>query len=226
MTGLRLDAFWIGNFVIDFLKFIPIIFVETVVQLWLAKRYNNQRYSWFTAPFGILPLVYGLSFAFSAESSAQTFILFFLFVMATVVPAVIFILRINQNLWQVGDILLWIFRMVPSYAVANSMVFCASGSGIGMIREAFGFGKPVDKSALGWENNPSDVFCLLGTGLFWIFVLIAIENGLTEKVQDIYEKSYRAGYPRPNEAIEKDEDVRVEENRVKRKADNQLEIKV
>ena len=36
MTGLRLDAFWIGNFIIDALKFTPIIFVETVIQIWMA----------------------------------------------------------------------------------------------------------------------------------------------------------------------------------------------
>ena len=91
---------------------------------------------WFSAPFGILPLTYALSFAFNTESSAQTFILFFLFVFATILPGIVLVIRINPTLWMVGDILVWIMRMVPSFAVANSMFFCATGDQIGVYREA------------------------------------------------------------------------------------------
>lgn len=56
--------------------------------------------------------------------------------------------------------------------------------------------------------------------------MIAVEKGLADRISDWYEKSSASRYPQPIIDLDKDEDVRVEENRVKRKQDNQLEIKV
>jgi hypothetical protein len=50
--------------------------------------------------------------------------------------------------------------------------------------------------------------------------LIGIENGLTEFISDFYDRKAKNKYPPANENFEKDEDVRLEENRVKKKADN------
>lgn len=71
-----------------------------------------------------------------------------------------------------------------------------------------------------WENNIADVIMMVISGIFWVIVLIALETGLSEKISDLYEKSIKSKYPKENERLEKDEDVRVEENRVRKKKDN------
>ena len=70
-----------------------------------------------------------------------------------------------------------------------------------------------------WENNIADVIMMVISCIFWVIVLIALETGLSEKISDLYEKSIKSKYPKENERLEKDEDVRVEENRVRKKKD-------
>jgi len=75
-------------------------------------------------------------------------------------------------------------------------------------------------------NAPADAMIVIASGIFWFILLIAVEKGLADRISDWYEKSLQSRYPQPIIDLDKDEDVRVEENRVKRKQDNQLEIKV
>jgi hypothetical protein len=75
-------------------------------------------------------------------------------------------------------------------------------------------------------NAPADAMIVIASGIFWFILLIAVEKGLADRISDWYEKSLQSRYPQPIIDLDKDEDVRVEENRVKRKLDNQLEIKV
>jgi hypothetical protein len=120
----------------------------------------------------------------------------------------------------------WVLRFTPCYALSNSLFFDANGKNLPLYRNGGGYGRKVSPDPLHWENNIADVICMLISGVFWIIVLIALETGLLEKISDLYEKSIQSKYPKEIERIEKDEDVRVEENRVRKKKDNQLEIKV
>jgi len=73
---------------------------------------------------------------------------------------------------------------------------------------------------LALENNLADAIMILCSGIFWTIVLIAVEKGLADRISDWYEKSLQSRYPQPINDLDKDEDVRIEENRVKRKLDN------
>lgn len=152
--------------------------------------------------------------------------LFYTFLVGSITPGMVMIVRLNQKLCNVGDAINWVLRFTPSYALSNSLFFCANGKNLPLYRNGGGYGRKVSLDPLHWENNTADVFCMVASTVFWVLALIAIENGLADKISDIYEKSIQNRYPQPIEKIEKDEDVRVEENRVRKKKDNQLEIKV
>lgn len=187
MTGLRLDAYWIGNFLIDWVKLIPPILVMCVGQKLFNLNYLGSVPTFMVYPIGVLPFLYCTSFLFSVESAGQTFTLFFNFLIGLVFPGIIFIVRLNTKLGTLGDIINWILRLIPSYAISESIFFDANGVQLHLYRKASGKGRPVSASQLGIENDPADVFMLLGVGIFWTIVLIAIENGLIEKFSDIYE---------------------------------------
>ena len=70
MTGLRLDAYWCGNFIVDFIKFIPIVIVMTGGQKLLKKNYDTSVYSFLVFPLSNLAFLYSFSFLFSNESAA------------------------------------------------------------------------------------------------------------------------------------------------------------
>jgi ATP-binding cassette, subfamily A (ABC1), member 3 len=220
MTGLRLDAYWVGNFIWDFIKFLPVILVMSIVQHYLCALFDEAIPTIIVFPLGALPFLYCLSFLFDSESAAQTMTLFTFFLMGSIMCGCVFILRVNPKLWDIGDILNWTLRLFPGYAIANSVFFCQNGTGLSYYRLSAKFGKAVSSDPYELYNNPADMLCILAIGVIWSGVLIAIENGLQEKVEDLYEQSIKHRYPPPNELLDIDEDVRVEENRVRKKNDN------
>jgi hypothetical protein len=70
MTGLRLDAYWLGNFIIDYIKFIPITLVMTGGQKLLKKNLDEAVYSFLVFPLSDLAFLYSFSFLFKSESAA------------------------------------------------------------------------------------------------------------------------------------------------------------
>jgi VIT1/CCC1 family predicted Fe2+/Mn2+ transporter len=70
MTGLRLDAYWVGNFNVDFIKFVPIILVMTAGAKLLKKNHETSIYSYLVFPLSDLAFLYSASFLFNSESSA------------------------------------------------------------------------------------------------------------------------------------------------------------
>lgn len=221
MTGLRKDAYWVGNFVMDFIKLIPPMFVVTALPKFMG--YNQYDGSWLpflVFPFGILPYLYCMSFIIQDVSAGQTFMMFYLFFIGTVFPGMVFVLRLNGTLYQVGDILNWIGRTIPSFAIANS-VFCdANCPNLSLFRSALGKGRPVSPDPMNFENAPSDAIMILVAGAFWTITLIIIENGMADKIAELYDKSISSRFPKQIENLDADEDVKIEENRVRRKRDD------
>jgi hypothetical protein len=220
MIGLRVDAYWVGNFIMDCFKFIPVILVFTLVQHYMVGAFDKSLATAIAFPFGAIPFLYVTSFLFSNESAAQTFTLFFNFLLGSIVPGIVFVLRVNKNLWYIGDVMNWVLRFIPSYAMGNSIFFEANGNGLHMYREGGNFGRKVKIDPYYWENNTADAACTVFIGVVWVLALIGIENGLTDFISDFYDRKAKNKYPPANENFEKDEDVRLEENRVRKKADD------
>lgn len=189
MTGLRLDAYWVGNFLIDCIKFVPITLVMTAGQKLLKKNLDGALVSFLVFPISDLAFLYSFSFLFSSESAAQTAVLFYTFLIGSITPGMVMIVRLNQKLCYVGDAINWVLRFTPSYALSNSLFFCANGKNLPLYRNGGGYGRKVSLDPYHWENNTADIFCMVASAVFWVLALIAIENGLSEKISDIYEKS-------------------------------------
>ena len=94
VSGMQLKAYWVANFIFDFIKFQPTIFIT----LALFRIYNmNVNAAWtvyLMFPFGILPFTYVTSFLLTEEGAAQTFTMFFHFLTLAILSPIVFALRI------------------------------------------------------------------------------------------------------------------------------------
>ena len=70
MTGLRLDAYWVGNYLSDLIKFIPNVLTFIILQRIITGGDFNDS-SWTIAAFAFcyIPYLYVMSFLFSNESA-------------------------------------------------------------------------------------------------------------------------------------------------------------
>lgn len=85
-------------------------------------------------PFGIIPFTYVTSFFFSSENIAQTVTIFMHFVIAGIGAIVAGILRIIPSTWEIGDILIWVFKFLPSYNLTNAIMYGSSKESLKTIR--------------------------------------------------------------------------------------------
>ena len=64
--------------------------------------------------------------------------------------------------------------------------------------------------------------------VFWSLLLMGIENGLHKKINNWWINRHKDSFPKPMSTVEldMDEDVQMEELRVKKTPDHTLQIKV
>jgi hypothetical protein len=132
---MRLSSYWISNFIFDAAKFYVTIGTMIIILYVFGYEFHSAIIVTALLPFGILPFTYVQSYWFTVDSAAQTFTMFMHFFVILVASSMIYGLRFAEELQHVGDILNWSFRIIPSYSLATSYYFEASGKELSLIRE-------------------------------------------------------------------------------------------
>lgn len=97
ISGMNLKAYWIGNFIFDFLK-MELTIIVTLSVLFGYKLGLNAAWATYVAlPFGIIPFSYVMSYWFTVDSAAQTFTMFFHFFILGIMSTLTFGLRISPD---------------------------------------------------------------------------------------------------------------------------------
>jgi len=105
--------------------------------------------------------------------------------------------------FRLGDILRWVFCIIPNYCVINGILWSASGSEIIKIRQSVSTYPQISPDLWAWENLGGDVACLLLHFFIDTLLLIMIESDLLSCL-----KSYSLRkIPPPDETLILDEDV-------------------
>ena len=128
ITGMRLSAYWLANFIFDAIKLYVTVIATIILIYAFNQKYDSSAVVYAIFPFAIIPFTYVTSFIFSAESAAQTFTMFFHAAVILVASTLVFVLRMSAKLESIGDILNYIFRAIPSYSIATSLYFDSSGT--------------------------------------------------------------------------------------------------
>ncbi len=116
-------------------------------------------------------------------------------------------LRIFESTMAVGDVLIWVFKIVPSYCLTDSLMYQSIKPRIFFLRPELKI-DDLEIQAIG-----GDILIMCIHFVFWLVILILIELGAFNcfnKVQDIFKKNR----VKPRDDLTLDNDVEEEENRV------------
>lgn len=80
ISGMRLSAYWVSNFVFDFIKIEITVIVTIIVLKGFSTGLNSSLIAYALFPFAVVPFTYCMSFLFTVDSAAQTFTMFFNFI--------------------------------------------------------------------------------------------------------------------------------------------------
>lgn len=217
VSGMNLSAYWISNYCFDIIKAeIPCCIVIGLIYAFDLK-YDDVWTLFLMFPIGVVPFTYASSFLFSGENVAQTVTIFLHFVFAGIGGIVVFILRVIDSTYTIGDKLLWVLKVVPSFCLTNSVMWASSGT---QLRAA----RPTLPSANFDIANMGGDLLLCGVHfLVWTVVLLLLETGSLDCLKCWGRK--QKSVP-PRESIELDEDVTEEERRVEATGPGQLKVRV
>jgi hypothetical protein len=78
-------------------------------------------------PWGIVPYSYAMSNIFNRESTAQTFTIYWHFLISGIAGMIVFALRMVEATAFWGDRIMWIVRFVsPSFNLCNAIIYASS----------------------------------------------------------------------------------------------------
>lgn len=130
VSGVSIPAYWLSNFTIDLFKFIlPFLIGISMVQAYNFQVYTNDSEIYgcvvlliFLIGLVNIPFTYMLSYLFGSPGGAQIATFFLNFLIGSLVPIVTFILQIIESTRDVGKALVWVLRIVPSFAFGEGML--------------------------------------------------------------------------------------------------------
>jgi ABC-type multidrug transport system fused ATPase/permease subunit len=222
ISGMRLSAYWVSNFVFDFIKIEITVIVTIIVLKGFSTGLNSSLIAYALFPFAVVPFTYCMSFLFTVDSAAQTFTMFFNFIIMLLLSVAVYVLQFIRKLMKVGDMLDWIFRIFPSYGLVDAVLFDSSGETLAGLRNRTpGMQGSVNPDPYFWKNVSFDFFLAAIQFVLWTLVLILIESGWSNKCLSWFRK---ADLPK-NTSLVLDEDVEAEAKRVATSSER-MKIKV
>ena len=118
LAGLQTKAYWIGNFIFDFIKLETLVIFDCVTLYLVGFKYKTAFYILPLAPLSIIPFCYSISFFFQSDNLAY---------LCTVLGAFFvnaLLARENaysrEECWDekkcnLADALEWLLYLVPNY---------------------------------------------------------------------------------------------------------------
>jgi ABC-type multidrug transport system fused ATPase/permease subunit len=213
ISGMSLFGYWSANLLSDVIKaFIPIgviLLLCWAINVW----YKGVWVLFLLYPFAVVPFSYVTSFLFSSDTVAQICTLFLHFLGGGVMSLTVFTLQLIPETQQVGDILRWVFCVIPSYCVTHGLIFSSTGKILVDTRKNSpdGTGRPeIPSDIWAWFNLKGDAVALVGHFVIGMLIIFLIECDVFACCSKL---TCRA-VPPENEDMELDEDVAAECERV------------
>jgi len=213
VSGMSYYTYWLANFVFDICSFL--VTMACVFIIFFA--FDRTEYVGDGAKIGgtfMLLFLYGLSgvtaayfisFFFDEHSTAQNVVMMGNFIAGFVCVFLIFMLGRFDNTKNAADVLVWIFRIVPSFCLGNGVINMAGNS----FATLFHFDdNPFKMDTIGWNL----VYMSIEFPLFFGLTLLLDHPGRKRRTEML---SFRPDdIPPPIE--DEEEDVKAERLRVDR----------
>ena len=127
---MNLCSYWIVNLLFDILKReIPMVLCCVLLYYFEMKDYFSAMFVFVAYPIGVVPFTHATSFLFQSEWSAQFFTVGLNLIVMIFGPLTVYIFMFNSNSQEDvlnGDLLNYWLRVIPSYNVSKTLLFCGT----------------------------------------------------------------------------------------------------
>ncbi|KAJ9441057.1 ABC transporter A family member 1 [Diplonema papillatum] len=133
VSGVQLSAYWASTFAWDFVSFCFSSMLSFIVFFLFDRTEYVGSLSTFMALvalfffYGLCAIssTYLMSFYFASQTTAKNIVMAFNFTTGVVLVLVVFILKVFPSTEVVGEVLRYVFRLIPCYCLGDGMVTMA-----------------------------------------------------------------------------------------------------
>jgi len=183
VSGVTISSYWLSNYFVDFLKYLfPAVLncvMATVFRATQLTAGEKEKILWsLFMLYGTssISLVYLMSFLFKDFGTAQTTTFFFHFGTGFIGGIAVAILRIIPGTNLIAQILQWVFRPLPTFALTCGLLNLSNMDVYQLIEN-----DPDTKSPWSWDLAGGDVLYLGGTSVLYFVLIFIVEASRTKR---------------------------------------------
>lgn len=211
VSGLNFFVYWLGNLIFDTLSFLVTEFLVIIIFLAFSRAEYIGSGETFGATF-LLFLFYGLSgaamsyvlaFFFQEHSGAQNVVMMGNFICGFLLVFMVFMFQLFDSTKRAGEVLSFIFRLVPSFCLGDGIINLASLD----FARAFG----VTDSPFEWKRAGYDILYMAIEFPVFFCIAMLLDHPARQRNEQmlLHDPSV---IPPPIE--DEDEDVKAERRRI------------
>lgn len=168
-------SYWSANYVYDVAK----TYVTVIIAIIALYGFNlDLEFGWLLlilAPWGLIAFTYFTYFFLNDENGAQSFTMLLHFFVGGLVPIAVTVLRLIKSTHNIGELLVWPFRILPSYNLCGGFVFISTKDSIASIQDE------STPNTLSARVIGADVVMLILHPFIWLTLVALIERGVFSK---------------------------------------------
>ena len=171
ISGMNKVSYWAANYIFDISKTYVVIIISIIA---LYAWDLELDYAWLLMimfPPAIVAYTYATSQFFSEETTAMNVTILHHFFIAALFPIGVFVLRLLDSTKDIGDVVMWFGRPIPSYNLCGGLILIALKDTIASNR------KEDAPSALSFDAAGGDVLFLALHPFVWLALLAMFESG-------------------------------------------------
>lgn len=216
---MSLAGYWAANMFCDMLSsYIPMILIIILTKAF-GVTFPGISILYLLFPLAIVPFSYNTTHVFKTDTTAQILTLFIHFFGGCICSLTVFALQLYPTTAQVGDILRWVFCVLPSFCVTHGIIVSANGKALSKARsENNDVPRPLPEEPWAFYNLKGDAVALLAHFLIGLLLLVLFESQgfklCCEKLSNVCCCKGREKHADEEDMILLDEDVLAEEERV------------
>ena len=126
VSGISLLAYWLSNVIFELVKY----YTTGAICLGLMSAYsqctNEMWVIYFIYGLTMIPFTYLFTFFYSAEATAQNFVILLNFLFGALGGTIVFVIRVIDSTVTYAKPIASIMRIIPAFSLSYSFICCLS----------------------------------------------------------------------------------------------------
>ena len=118
LSGLSIYTYWVNNYIFELIKYYVVVGICLIIVLIFNFYEKYMALLYFFYGPALVSFTYAISYFIESEGDGQVAILILNLIFGALCGSAVILLRINKDMKNIGIVLSYIFRFIPSFCIS------------------------------------------------------------------------------------------------------------